>query len=327
MPIPPTVALASLSIRDFRGIDRLDLDFRGPDGYPNSLVVLAGPNGSGKTAVLEAALIASGGHKMITGRRGPKAKRLGGAGGYEIRATLERDGRPTPTRDAAHISPPTPQPPVPRWYFSSWRAPQLVGPVDVTVGRGGRKPAKTDANRLKNVKQLLVNAATIERFTSQTMLPDIDGQYSRRIKKINDAWRDYYPDAPPTFAVDIVAPEEKSSGSFDLFLNLPNGNRLEVDLLGAGQLELFLFLASLVLNDDREGIIFIDEPELHLDPQWHRPILRSLLRLQPRAQLIVATHSPEIYNAARSYERHFLVPEDDPRARLWGDVRGVGVEA
>ena len=59
----PSIALTELSIRDFRGIDKLDLVFRRPDGQPNSLVVLAGPNGSGKTAVLEAALIAAGGAK------------------------------------------------------------------------------------------------------------------------------------------------------------------------------------------------------------------------------------------------------------------------
>ncbi len=96
--------------------------------------------------------------------------------------------------------------------------------------------------------------------------------------------------------------------------------RLSVDDLSAGQLELFLFLAALVLNDDREGIVFIDEPELHLDPQWHAPIVRALMQLQPQAQFIVATHSPEIYDAAMSYERHFLVAEDDPRARAWPSV-------
>ena len=101
------------------------------------------------------------------------------------------------------------------------------------------------------------------------------------------------------------------------------GHRLEIDLLSAGQLELFLFLGVLALNEDREGIIFIDEPELHLDPQWHRPILRSLMRLQPHAQLVVATHSPEIYDAAASYERHYLVPEDDPRSWLWARHGGV----
>ena len=86
----------------------------------------------------------------------------------------------------------------------------------------------------------------------------------------------------------------------------------------AGQIELFLFLAELSLNEDREGIIFIDEPELHLDPQWHRLILQSLRRLQPRAQLIVATHSPEIFDAAASYQSPF------PRGRGRPTILAVG---
>jgi predicted ATP-binding protein involved in virulence len=95
---------------------------------------------------------------------------------------------------------------------------------------------------------------------------------------------------------------------------------IPVDSLSSGQLELFLFLSALVLNDGREGIVFIDEPELHLDPQWHSPLLRALMQLQPRAQFIVATHSPAIFEAAKSYERHFLVSRDDPRARIWGQA-------
>ena len=118
----------------------------------------------------------------------------------------------------------------------------------------------------------------------------------------------------------IDATAESGSGSFDVYLRTHKDDRLEVDLLSAGQLELFLFLSTLALNEGREGIIFIDEPELHLDPQWHRLILRSLMRRQPRAQLVVATRSPEIYDAAASYERHYLVPEDDPRAHLWRPV-------
>ena len=61
-------------------------------------------------------------------------------------------------------------------------------------------------------------------------------------------------------------------------------------------------------------------------PNGTRPIVRALMNLQPHAQFIVATHSPEIYDAAMSYERHFLVPEDDPRARAWPSVR-AGAEA
>ncbi len=159
-----------------------------------------------------------------------------------------------------------------------------------------------------------MNAATVERFEDRSPKP---GRYSAIIQEINNAWLEFYPDTDKMFAVEIVSPNEPGVGGFDVYLRTPEGHRLEVDLLSAGQLELFLFLSELALNENREGIIFIDEPELHLDPQWHRLILRTLMRLQPRAQLVVATHSPEIYDAAASYERHYLVPEDDPRSWLW----------
>jgi hypothetical protein len=310
--------MTSLSIRDFRGIGQLELDFLGPDGRPNGLVVLAGPNGCGKTAILEAALIGAGGSKLITGKRGRAAIRQG-AMDYEIRAEFLGAKGTWKAKDVPGLkNPHPPMHPVPHWYFSSWRVPELVGPIDATVGQTGRRPAKTDQNRLLSVKQRLVNLATIDRF--QTPTPGL-GRYDGVIKLVNDAWRGFYPKGDHEFVVAVVSPlPEHAVGSFDVFLRAGGGFLLEVNLMSAGQLELFMFLSELALNEDREGIIFIDEPELHLDPQWHRLILRSLMRLQPRAQLIVATHSPEIYDAAMSYERHFLVAEDDPRAHAWPRV-------
>jgi hypothetical protein len=315
------VAIVSLSIRDFRGIDRLDLDFRGPDGQPHALVVLAGPNGCGKTAVLEAALMRVGGADLITGQRGRPAIRRG-AKDYEIRAELQGDTETWQSKDVPGATHPRVPVPVAHLYFSSWRAPTLVGAVNPTVGRPGRPRARTDQNRLRHVKQRLVNAAAVERF--EPRLPQL-GRYTAIIQEINTAWREFYPEANQAFEVGVVRTPlgQEARGSFDVYLSTPEGHRLEVDLLSSGQLELFLLLSELALTEDREGIIFIDEPELHLDPQWHRLILRSLMRLQPRAQLVVATHSPEVYDAAASYERHYLVPEDDPRAQLW---RAVGAE-
>ncbi len=310
----PSIGIVSLSIRDFRGIDRLDLDFRGPDGQPNSLVVLAGPNGCGKTSVLEAALILAGGVALTNGTSGRLAIRRG-AKDYAISAEFQAGSRKVFSRDAPDNGVvPISDHPIPHWYFSSLRAPSFVGHVDPTVGR---LMARSDQDRLRNVKQLLVNAATVERFENRS--PQL-GRYSAIIQEINDAWREFYPDAGQTFAVEIVSPDEPDIGGFDVYLRTPGGPRLEVDFLSSGQLELFLFLSALALNEDREGIIFIDEPELHLDPQWHRLVLQSLMRLQPRAQFVVSTYSPEIYDAAASYERHFLVPEGDPRAHLWQPV-------
>jgi DNA repair ATPase RecN len=313
---PPPIALTSVKIHDFRGIESLDLDFHGPDGFPNNLVVLAGPNGCGKTAVLEAALIAAGGSKLATGPRGKKAVRRG-AEDYSIEATFVSNETPLKVIDSARSSPPEPSNDIPLWYFSSWRAPDLVGPVGVTVGRPGRRPAKNDQNRLRNVKQILTNAAAIERFRPNQNLFEID--YKRWMDLINQSWSRFDPQGG-TFLVDLTESDHPGQGAFDVFLKRSNQRPLEVDLLSAGQLELFLFLSALVLNDDRDGLVFIDEPELHLDPQWHALIVRTLMELQPRAQFIVATHSPEIYDSAMSYERHFLVPEDDPRARFWAPV-------
>ena len=66
-----------------------------------------------------------------------------------------------------------------------------------------------------------------------------------------------------------------------------------------------------------EGVVVIDEPELHLDPQWHGLLMLAIQRLLPKVQLIVATHSTRIYDSVLSFQRHFLISETDPRAGAW----------
>ena len=134
----PSIALARLSIQDFRGIESLELDFHGPDGNPNQLIVLAGPNGCGKTAVLEAGLLAaswSEGSKLVTGPTDRRAIRYGSKL-YRIRAQIQVHGQESEVVVASPMSQPLPMyEKRPVWYFSSWRAPALVGPVDATVGK------------------------------------------------------------------------------------------------------------------------------------------------------------------------------------------------
>lgn len=45
---------------------------------------------------------------------------------------------------------------------------------------------------------------------------------------------------------------------------------------------------------DNEGIVLIDEVDLHLHPKWQQTILPDLIRTFPRVQFIVSTHSPQV---------------------------------
>ena len=123
----------------------------------------------------------------------------------------------------------------------------------------------------------------------------------------------------------VLTPEESGGGSFDVYLRTSKGDRLEIDLLSAGQLELFLFLGVLALNEDQRGDHLHRRARAASGPAMASADPAEPDAAPPCAQLVVATHSPEIYDAAASYERHYLVPEDDPRSWLW--ARNDGVES
>ncbi len=48
-----------------------------------------------------------------------------------------------------------------------------------------------------------------------------------------------------------------------------------------------------------EGIVLIDEIDLHLHPQWQRNVVRSLTQTFPNCQFIVTTHSPQVLSGVR----------------------------
>lgn len=64
--------------------------------------------------------------------------------------------------------------------------------------------------------------------------------------------------------------------------------------LSSGEKQLFILLSEALLQREKPYIFIADEPELSLHISWQQKILGELLRLNPNAQIIVATHSPEI---------------------------------
>ena len=56
-----------------------------------------------------------------------------------------------------------------------------------------------------------------------------------------------------------------------------------------------------------EGIVLIDELDLHMRPAWQRKILSVLRKLFPNIQFLITTHSPQILGEVdRSYNLFML---------------------
>ena len=56
-----------------------------------------------------------------------------------------------------------------------------------------------------------------------------------------------------------------------------------------------------------EGVVLIDELDLHLHPRWQRTALPSLRKAFPQLQFIVTTHSPQVLSSAENRQVRRLV--------------------
>ena len=56
-----------------------------------------------------------------------------------------------------------------------------------------------------------------------------------------------------------------------------------------------------------EGVVLIDELDLHLHPKWQRVALTGLRSAFPRLQLVVTTHSPQVLSSAENRQVRQLV--------------------
>jgi hypothetical protein len=71
-----------------------------------------------------------------------------------------------------------------------------------------------------------------------------------------------------------------------------NDQPLPLEVLSSGEKQLLrLFLETLAASDVP---IIIDEPELSMHIDWQRELVSALSTLNPDAQLILATHSPDV---------------------------------
>ena len=107
----------------------------------------------------------------------------------------------------------------------------------------------------------------------------------------------------------------------DIALDFEDGERFPFGFLSDGQRSMAALAADIALRCvqlnphlagdapyETQGIVLIDELDLHLHPNWQRVVVRNLTSLFPNVQFIATTHSPFII---QSLDGHGLVNLSD----------------
>ena len=91
---------------------------------------------------------------------------------------------------------------------------------------------------------------------------------------------------------------------------LSNGERCLIAMVG--DLAMQLAIANPEFHDplQGEGVVLIDEIELHLHPGWHRRIVPALTQTFPNCQFIITTNSPQVLSCVKPEAIIILERED-----------------
>lgn len=345
--------IVRVEIENFRGIRELSLDFTA-GATPLDRVVLAGPNGGGKTAVLEAILLGLRQHPLLAEDAAPFAQQVRfGASDFKIRVHTEVGS----TRDQHSVSAAMltaaqrsegfgapfqglvidldpdlisrsylPQ----IDYHSARREPEGLGTQTPSRGRSER-----EARRVVELKRWLV--ALRNRALTKRQSPDASSPFAR----LQRFWQSFTGDSR---VFDVIERGGDGADAPDAEVVLRDAERpipddvislaqarvlapsrsdvpsmVPLDRLSSGQMALLTLAGSLLFRDRPLDVLLIDEPEQHLHAGWHAHIVDALRRLSPTTQIIVATHSADVLSAALSVERFILGPN--------GTYEGAGIDA
>lgn len=340
--------LTRVILRDFRGIDELELELPDDDDDRGGALVLAGENGCGKTSVLEAILLLFGRVDLMPTDTAPPSDLVRqGAKDFRLEARcagtdpawfvsayklsrldtslrdLGREGLtfgaaiPGGVHEKAMRVIQWGAPPVSEFtieYFSARREPEDLGAA-VSDARGRR--SMREERRLAELVRRLANVyarsrrnQTFERI-ERYMRAFLGAQWS-----LDVVFRDASEGSDPVVVVrDAELPPGPDGEPLTFHAvreRAQNGEAMPkvipIDRLSSGQMAVLSMAHPFVFGERPVDLALLDEPEQHLHPVWQRSLLPALRELSPSTRFIVATHSPHVLDSVAPYERFALEP-------------------
>jgi len=300
--------ITKLKIEGVGGIESLELT---PNPHMN---ILCGPNGIGKTTVLEVIShgFANGQSNVLKRHVNSPASRIqldyeidGTAASHQLTFDTFAPGKPTPISGMHQQSSGILSLKTTRTF--QYRALEAIG----------KDPAKE--NRiLWNEAMLGINLNDVKNwFVNRFLFSHVPNGLSKELLANYQLAKQCFDELEPGFSFATV-----EASSHEIMVNAPTG-LIYYEYLSSGFKSIISILFGIIkeveyrFTDPRiaaadfGGIILIDELDLHLHPAWQTRIAGILSKTFPKAQFFATTHSPHIIQGAPPNEIIALGRVDD----------------
>ena len=64
--------------------------------------------------------------------------------------------------------------------------------------------------------------------------------------------------------------------------------------LSSGEKQMLVILLTVLVEDNKNYVLFMDEPEVSLHVEWQKRLIDLVIELNPNVQIILTTHSPAV---------------------------------
>jgi len=191
-------------------------------------------------------------------------------------------------------------------YFHSYRKVQEGNPELGMMTEGGRMFFRRPRFRSGNDFQVSTFKLQILRsmMGQANLFESVEDKHSEEVfKKVDQLVKRY---AGGT--IGKLKPLPDNTVDFRIIPTNKVDNSITFDGLSSGQKEIISTLFLLWYHSlNLPSIVLIDEPELHLNIEWHRDFIKQVFDLAPKNQYIVATHSEDIFSSVSEDRRLLLV--------------------
>lgn len=93
-----------------------------------------------------------------------------------------------------------------------------------------------------------------------------------------------------------------------LVFSIKGTEKIQLDQLSSGEKQILLILTTVFLQEEKPNILLMDEPEISLHINWQDHLIELIRKLNPNCQLILTTHSPNIF--ANGWEDKIVFIQD-----------------